>query len=55
MREMNDHPTEHADERPKDDRRTTVNPAENPMPQSPAPDPESVRRSEETWQSVTSK
>ncbi len=52
---MNEHPTQQAGERPKDDRRGVVNPAENPMPHSPAPDPESVRRGEETWHSVTTK
>ena len=54
MRKMNDH-TQPAAERPKDDRRGTVNPADSPVPSSPAPDPESMRRTEETLHSITTK
>ncbi len=54
MTEMID-PTQPAAERPKDDRRSTVNPADSPVPNSPAPDPESVRRTEETLASIATK
>ena len=54
MREMND-TTPPTAERPKDNRRGTVNPADSPVPSSPAPDPESMRRTEEMLHSVTTK
>jgi hypothetical protein len=43
-----------ADDRAKDDRRATVNPVENPVPSSPEPDSEAVRKGRETLDRVTS-
>jgi hypothetical protein len=42
------------DDRAKDGRRGTVNPAENPVPSSPEPDPEAVRKGRENLDSVSS-
>lgn len=39
-------------QRGKDDRRGTVNPGQNPAPSSPEPDPEAVRKGEETLERV---
>lgn len=38
--------------RGRDDRRSTVNPADNPAPSSPQPDEEAVRKGEENLESV---
>jgi hypothetical protein len=39
-------------QRGTDERREAVNPAENPAPSSPEPDPDAVRKGEETLERV---
>jgi hypothetical protein len=41
--------------RGQDDRRTKVNPADNPAPRSPVADAEAVRKGEENLDSVSAK
>ena len=43
---------ESAGKRGEDDRRSQVNPADNPAPHSPEPDQEALRRGEENLDSV---